>query len=97
MRTDSIYLTLSEGIHIDKLTDQKRRNMPDLKSFAKYSQLFEPVNSQGESTLSEMTMNCTRLRQLQESVNCMAGCPEAVTTSPRINLIHHVKNKVLSR
>ena len=37
VRTPSIYLTLSEDIHIDKLTDQNRRNMPNLKSLAKYS------------------------------------------------------------
>lgn len=53
---DTLNLTLSEVIHIDKFTDQNRRNVPDLKSLAK-----KPVNSnqltQVETILSEeMTM-----------------------------------------
>lgn len=51
VRTPSIYLTLSE-VHIDKLTDQNRRNMPDLKPLAKYSK-FEPVNSKAETILPQ--------------------------------------------
>lgn len=56
VRTPSISFTLSEDIRIDKLTDQTRRNMPDLKYLAKYRK-FGPVNCQVETILSEkMTM-----------------------------------------